>query len=160
MTLDNSKSIIGMRIKLFGATLLLLSYLAVAYIIKLVKFPLLGMSDTGWTIIFIGIWLLLAFLPMILNYQYVSFSDNGDYFVFRYFTSGLVGGKKNSIEIRKDTFGGFRTEKRFFGLIESLVLLQKIQDKVAKYPPIYISALSRTDRQKIFDSLNRAGYIQ
>ena len=41
---------------------------------------------------------------MILNYQYVFYSDEGENIVFRYFNAGIVGGKKNSIEIYKPIF--------------------------------------------------------
>jgi len=157
MTFDNSKSIISLRIKLFGATVVLLAYLAMAYVIKMIRFPFLGMSDTLWTVILCAIWIILAFLPMILNYQYISYSDDGDYIVFRYFTSGIAGGKKNSVEISKATFSGYRIEKRFFGLIESILLYQKIQDRDAKYPPIYISALTGEEKAKIVKSLNLYG---
>ena len=115
------------------------------------------MSDTLWTVILCAIWIILAFLPMILNYQYISYSDDGDYIVFRYFTSGIAGGKKNSVEISKATFSGYRIEKRFFGLIESILLYQKIQDRDAKYPPIYISALTGEEKAKIVKSLNLYG---
>lgn len=154
MTFDNSKTIISLRIKLFAATIALMTYLAVAYIIKLVRFPFLGMSDTIWTIIFVGIWVILAFMPIVLNYQFVSYSDDGDYIVFRYFTSGIVGGKKNSVEINKTTFSGYKIETRFFGFIRSIVLFQKFPQGVAKYPPVYISALNPEERQKLIKSLN------
>ena len=49
----------------------------------------------------VSIWVILTFMPMILNYQYIAFSDEGDNIIFRYFTSGIVGGKKNSVEINK-----------------------------------------------------------
>jgi hypothetical protein len=154
MTFDNSKTIISLRIKLFAATVALMAYLAVAYIIKLVRFPFLGMSDTIWTIIFVGIWVILAFMPLVLNYQFISYSDDGDYIVFRYFTSGIVGGKKNSVEINKTTFSGYKIETSFFGLVQSIVLFQKFPQGVAKYPPVYISALKPDERQKLIKSLN------
>jgi hypothetical protein len=154
MTFDNSKTIIGQRIKLFGATIVLLAYLAMAYVIRMIKFPLLGMSDTVWTVVLIGIWLLLAFLPMILNYQYISYSDEGDFLVFRYFTSGMISGKKNSVEIKKTSFSGYKIESRFFGLIKSITLFQKFQEGLAKYPPVYISALTAEEKSKLIKSLN------
>jgi hypothetical protein len=153
MTFDNSKTIISLRIKLFGATVVLLAYLAMAYVIKLIKFPLLGMGDTPWTVILIVIWVILAFMPMILNYQYISYSDDGDKIIFRYFTSGIVGGKKNSVEINKISFAGYKTETRFFGMIQSIILYQKFQEGTARYPPIYISALSHEEKDKVFASL-------
>jgi hypothetical protein len=154
MTFDNSKTIISFRIKLFGATIVLLAYLAMAYVIRMIKFPLLGMSDTVWTVILIAIWVILAFLPMILNYQYISYSDEGENIIFRYFTSGIVGGKKNSIEISKISFSGYKIETRFFGLIQSIILFQKFQEGVAKYPPVYISALNTEEKAKVIKSLN------
>jgi hypothetical protein len=154
MTLDNSKTIISLRIKLFTATIVFLAYIVLAYFAKLIKFPLVGMSDTAWTLILVGIFLFIAFLPMFLNYQFISYSDEGEKILFRYFTTGIVGGKKNSVEINKKTFSGFSTESRFFGLIQSITLFQKFNEGVAKYPPVYISALSREERAKIFRSLN------
>jgi nitrogen fixation/metabolism regulation signal transduction histidine kinase len=155
MTFDNSKTIIGVRIKLFIATVLLLAYVALTYVAKLIKFPLLGISDTALTVILVTIWLIIAFLPMILNYQFVFFSDDGEKLVFRYFVSGIVSGKKNSVEINKRTFAGYKAESRFFGLMKSVVLLQHMGQEVAKYPPVYISALSKEQRSKLFISLNK-----
>ena len=104
MTFDNSRTIISLRIKIFGVSILLAAYIILSYAAKLIKFPLLGISDTAWTLIFVAIWLFLAFLPMFLNYQFISYSDEGEIIVFRYFTAGIVGGKKNSVEINKNIF--------------------------------------------------------
>jgi hypothetical protein len=154
MTFDNSKTIISLRIKLFAATIVLLAYLAMAYVIRMIKFPFFGMSDTAWTIILTGIWIILAFMPMFLNYQFFSYSDEGDCIIIRYFTAGIVGGKKNSVEINKTTFSGFKIKSSFFGFIQSLVLFQKVQGGVATYPPVYISALSKEEKAKVIKSLN------
>jgi hypothetical protein len=155
MTFDNSKTIISLRIKLFGATVIILAYIVLTYIAKMIKYPLLGMSDTSWTLILVALYLAFAFMPMFLNYQYIYFSDDGENIVFRYFPAGIVGGKKNSIEINKRSFSGFRSEGRFFGLIQSITLYQKFQEGIAKYPPVYISAISRDERNKIIRLLNQ-----
>ncbi len=155
MTFDNSKTIIGVRIKLFAATVVLLAYIALVYAVKLIKFPLLGLNDTVWTLILVVIYLILAFLPMILDYQFIFFSDEGENLVFRYFTAGIVGGKKNSVEINKQAFKGYKTESKYFGLVRGVILFQKIGNNIAKYPPIYISALKQDQRSKLFESLNK-----
>ena len=154
MTFDNSRTIISLRIKLFAVTVLALTYLAITYVAKLIKFPLLGMSDLVCTLIIISIWLVVALMPMILNYQYISYSDDGNNIVFRYFTSGIVGGRKNSVEINKITFSGYKVDSKLFGLIQSITLFQKFKEGVATYPPVYISALNREERTKIIRSLN------
>jgi hypothetical protein len=153
MTFDNSRTIISLRIKLFGATIVFLTYIVLTYVAKIIKYPLWGMSDTAWTLILVGIYLLVAFIPMFLNYQFIYFSDDGDNIVFRYFTSGVVGGKKNSVEIPKTTFSGYKIESRFFGLIQSITLYQKLKEGVAKYPTVYISALKREERAKVLRTL-------
>jgi hypothetical protein len=157
MTFDNSKTIIGVRIKLFIATVIFLAYIAITYAAKLIKFPLLGMSDTAWTLILVALYLIIAFLPMILNYQFVFFSDEGEKLVFRYFSAGIVGGKKNSVEITKRSFAGYKTENKYFGLVKSVILLQQMGQGVAKYPPVYISALTKEQQSKLFASLSAYG---
>ena len=154
MTFDNSKTIIGLRIKLFGATVILLSYIVLTYIAEIIKYPLLGMSDTAWTLILVGIYFGYAFFPMFLNYQYIHFSDEEEKIVIRYFTAGIIGGRKNSIEINKTEFAGYKSEARFFGMIQSIILYQKFKGGIATYPPVYISALSKEERSKIFRALN------
>ena len=157
MTFDNSKTIISLRIKLFGATVIILAFIVLTYIAKIIKYPLFGMSDTVWTLILVGLYFGYALLPMFLNYQYIYFSDDGENIVFRYFTAGIIGGRKNSIEINKKGFSGYKSEGRFFGLIQSITLFQKFREGIAKYPQVYISALSREERNKIFRSLNKYG---
>jgi hypothetical protein len=154
MTFDNSRTIINLRIKFFGITIIFLAYIALTYIGKVIKFPLLGMNDTIWTLILVVLYLFFTFLPALLNYQYIYFSDEGEAIVFRYFTSGMVSGKKNSVEINKNTFSGYKTETRLFGLIQSITLYQRYKEGTAKYPPVYISSLKREEKAKVFRSLN------
>jgi hypothetical protein len=155
MTTDNSKQIIGMRIRLFAATVAILTYMVLTYIAGIIRYPLLGLSDTVWTIIAVAVYFAYAFMPMYLNYQYVYFSDEGEKIIFRYFTTGIVSGRKNSIEIDKQTFAGYKKNSRLFGLVRSLILYQNYREGVAKYPEIHTSALSREDEEKIIRTLNR-----
>ena len=153
MTFDNSRTIIAGRIRLFIATVVLLAYIVLAYIASVIKFPLLGISDTLITVVLVVLYLVIAFYPMALNHQYISYSDDDDRIKFRYFNAGIVGGKKNSVEIAKGDFAGYRTDKRFFGLIRSITLFQQLPQGVAKYPPVFISNLSGKERTKILNSL-------
>lgn len=153
MTFNNSKAIISLRIRLFTATVLFLLYIVLTYIADVIRFPFLGMSESIWTVILVCIYFLYALYPMILNYQYISYTDDGDKIIFRYFTAGIVGGKKNSVEIAKNRYAGYRREKKFFGLIQSVILFQQLKEGVAQYPPIYISILSRKERARLLNSL-------
>ena len=153
MTFDNSKTIISQRIRIFIATVLLLIYFVLTYIVGVIEYPLLGISEAIWTIILIFLWLILAIYPMVLNYQYVYYSDEGDLIVIRYFMAGIFGGRKNSIEINKISFAGYKTEKRLLGLIYSITLFQQLREGVANYPPIYLSNLTKKEKAKVLNSL-------
>jgi len=157
MTFDNTRTIISLRIRLFGATVLFLAYIAMTYVAKLIKYPVLGLSETGWTLILVALYAFVVFLPMFLNYQFIYFSDDGENIVFRYFTTGIVGGKKNSVEINKRTFSGYKTESKLFGLIMSIILFQRVNKGVAKYPSVFISALNSEQRKKVLNALNLYG---
>ncbi len=155
MTFDNSKTIISVRIRLFAATVLFLVYIVLAFVAGWIPFPLLGLSDSVWTVILAACYLIYLLFPMYLNYQYIYFSDDGNDLIFRYFNAGIVGGRKNSVEISKRTFSGYKIEKKLFGLNQYIILFQRIQEGVAKYPPIYISSLTTEEKNKIVRSLNR-----
>lgn len=154
MTFDNSKTIIGFRIRLFFATVLALTWIALAYIIKLIKFPLLGIEDSIWTLAIVLIWIIVAFMPLIRNYQFVFFSDDGNNIVIRHFNAGIVGGKKNSIEINKGTFAGYKVDSKYLGLSKGLILYQRMGNGIGKFPPVYITALTSEQRAKIIHTLD------
>lgn len=157
MTFDNSSTIKIQRLTLFGASVVILAYIALTYFERLIKYPLLGMSDTLWTIMLIIVYLIIVFMPWIRKYQFVYYSDEGDSIIFRYFESGIFGGRKNSVEINKKTFSGFKTESGFLGLIQSITLFQQYKEGIAKYPPVYVSALSKRERNKVIKSLKQFG---
>ncbi|MBE0675057.1 MAG: hypothetical protein IH591_10380 [Bacteroidales bacterium] len=52
MTFDNSRRIVSIRLTLFVSTFPFLAFLALAYVAKLLKFPLLGLSETIWVTAF------------------------------------------------------------------------------------------------------------
>ncbi len=153
MTLNNSKSIINLKIIRRVSIVFFLTFLTLSYAANIIKFPLLGMSRVTWTIILLAIFLLIIFLPILLNYHYVSFSDEGENIIFRYFSMGIIPGNKNSVEINKRTFSGFTLEKKFFSLSQSITIYQRLKEGVAKYPPIYITALKREEKARVLNSL-------
>lgn len=154
MTFDNSRTIISVRIKLFAYTVIYFTFLVLTWVAKMIHYPLLGMDETSWTLIITAIYALLFFLPMILSYQYIYYSDEGEFIILRYFSAGIVGGRKNSVEIDKRTFSGYRIENKLFNLAGSIILFQKINNGIAKYPPVFISALRRDQKEKMIRSLN------
>lgn len=154
MTINNSKSVVNLKIIQRISIILYLTFMLLAFVANILKFPFLGISKTIWTVFLTACFFIIVFLPVLLNYQYIFFSDEGDTIIIRYFGSGFIEGKKNSVEIGKRTFSGFTLDKRFFGLRQSITMYQRMKEGIAKYPPVYISALKREDKKSILESLN------
>ena len=153
MTLNNSKSVINLKLLLRTSIIVYSSFLVLSLAAGIIKFPLFGMGKAAWIIILTVCFIIIMVIPVIMNFQYILFSDDGDTIIFRYYTTGLFSGNKNSVEIEKRTFSGFTVDKGFLGIIQSVTLYQRMKEGVAKYPPIFISALKREERETVLESL-------
>lgn len=153
MTFENGKTIIRLRINVFIATILFIVYLFFAYFGKSINFPVFGLSDTELSLILVAIYLIIAFYPMILGYNYIYLSDDGPSIILRYYSVGLFKGKKRSIEIAKKSFVGYKRER--FLITEKISLIQRLDLRDATYPPVSITSLFNSERQKIFATLDK-----
>ncbi|MBS0010909.1 MAG: hypothetical protein KFF49_05845 [Bacteroidales bacterium] len=155
MTFDNGRTIVWLRLRLFIATLIMLVYVYVVYFGKYLRFPVLGIEEVHATLTLTAAYLILAFLPLMLRYQYIYFSDDGRHIIFRYYSVGLFSGKKRALEIPKSEFMGYRLKKYFPGLVKSIQLYRVMGNKKASYTPVYVSSLSNSELRKITVALDR-----
>jgi len=155
MNLDNSRTLIRIRLRLFIATIIFVIYLFLVYLDKLIRFPLWGIEQWVATTVIIILYIIIAFYPMLLKYQYIYFSDDGSMIIFRYYKVGLIKGPKRSVEIPKNKFRGFEISKSFLGLIYSITLQQQMGKGKAAYPPVFISSLSKKELNRIITSLRK-----
>jgi len=154
MTFDNSRRIIGSRLVLFAATFPFLAFLFLSYIVKMIKFPLFGLNETIWVVSLSALYVLIAYYPTILKYNYIYFSDDGKSIIIRYYSAGIMKGARHSVEIPKHAFSGYSGGNIIPGLIPYIILYEKRQGKTAKYPPVYLSALKQQERERIYKSLS------
>jgi hypothetical protein len=152
MTFDNSRRIISTRLVLFAATFPFLAFLALTYVAGVLKFPLLGMSETAWVVILSALYFGIAAYPSVLRYNYIYFSDDGSKIIIRFYSAGIFKGLRQSVEIPKKSFAGFRREKKL-GIIPSVSLLERRAGVTARYPSISLSALNRRERERIYKTL-------
>ena len=59
------------------------------------------------TIIITVFYLLSILWPVIWQYKYIYFSDDGKMIILRWYSIGLVSGESKSIEIPKETYAGY-----------------------------------------------------
>jgi hypothetical protein len=153
MTFDNGRTIIALRLRLFLATVLLIVYIYLVFFGKELKFPLLGLESNAWTIIVMSLFIFIAFYPLAFNYKFIYYSDDGPNLVFRFHPVGIFGGKRNSIEIPKTDFAGYKVESYMLGF-KMIKLSRKIDKRVAQYPALHLSALYKKEVDKLFSSLD------
>lgn len=106
--------------------------------------------------------ILIALVYILLNLHtylkrpyFVSYSDQGEMIVLRYYPLSLFASQKHSIEIPKKQLVKFELQDFYFGSQQKLILYQHFRNKVAKYPPISLSAVDKEDRENMLQSLSK-----
>jgi hypothetical protein len=155
MTFDNGKTAIRIRLLSLLSSVIFVIFIFLTLFEPVIPFPLFGMSKILVMVLVSGLYILITFHSMLLNYTYLYFSDDSDKLIFRYYRMGVFGGKKHSVEIPKNQYAGYQYEKVLGNFLSRLVVYQRMQEGVAKYPPIPLNALKRKEKARILTALNR-----
>ncbi len=133
-------------------------YVMIIYSIYLTRFyeNLTPAIHKDYYTVFFGIFYLVAlFYPNLLKYHYVYYSDDGDKLVFKTYPIGFFTSGKQTFRIPKKDFIRAELRESFFKLRKALIIYQKVNNRTAKYPPVYINGLPGEDQKKILLSLTR-----
>ena len=114
----------------------------------------LGITKYQWALIVGALYALLAVAEAILELNYIYFSNTDDRIMLRYFSMSFFNRKKHSIEIPIERFGGYYLKKSLWGIKKKLILIQRVKNVDAKYPPVSITALNKQELKKLLDTLN------
>jgi len=101
-----------------------------------------------WGALFV-IFLIFFWFQYMMNYTYFYFSNNSKNLIFRFYSMQLFSGKPKTIEISKASFLKYELVSDFFNKKESLVLFQKTDKGVAKYPPISLTLLGKKQKTEL-----------
>ena len=95
----------------------------------------------------------------VINYlkkpYFISYSDQGEKIILRYYPVSMFTSRKNSIEIPKQQFVKYDLQAFLLKTQHYLILHQNFRGKVAKYPRISLSALDKQDRENMLQSLDK-----
>lgn len=114
-----------------------------------------GITKYHLIILISGVYLAINWINYMKRPFFVSYSDQGEMIVVRYYPVSMFTSRKNSIEIPKKQFVKFELKPFFLKSQHYLILHQKFRGKVASYPRISLSALDKADREKMFASLSK-----
>lgn len=153
MILDIRKTVLKNKIRTFYRTLFFLTVIAVLLVTNIYSDEFAGIDKYEFSILLACIYILTVLFGVIRNYHYIYYSDEGDNLILRFFSFSFWTQKKSSIEINKNDLEGYQINQQIFGLRENLVLYQKTKGGRAKYPPVSITALSKSEKKELLDSL-------
>jgi len=144
MQLNNKPFILQQNILQF---IILLIYATLMVVIVFTDtFEMLFVSKNMVTLAVVLSLVYLAFLMYnyLIDYNYLSFSDDENKYIFHFISSRPMNKKPKAIEVLKNKFEGYKIERTLFGRKTEIIISVKTQHGVAKYPPINISGLSKT----------------
>lgn len=155
MKIDNQKNIYKIWIRKLVFTILFTGSIVAVIFLNFFDHPESPVTKYHVIIAIALVFIVISVIGVLRNPYYFYFNDAKDVLVFRYYPAGIFNSKKNSVQIPKQHFVKFEIEKYFFGMEEKLILYQDYRNKVAKYPPISLSAVDRADKEKLKNTLLR-----
>lgn len=149
MIIDNKSNVYRIWIRKLVTTL---SFTILIIVVMFLDF--LGTSGSSMIKFYVVIGISIVFvvvsiLGVMRNPYYFYFDDSSDVLVIKYYPVGILNSKKHSAQIPKQHFVKYETTKFFFGKEERLHIYQHYRKKIAKYPPISLSAVNKEDREKL-----------
>ncbi len=102
-----------------------------------------------------AIYIIVNWINFMKRPYYISYNDQGEMLVVRYYPVSMFTSKKNSIEIPKQQFVKYELKPFFLRSQHYLILHQNFREKVVPYPRISLSAMAKEDREKMLQSLDK-----
>jgi len=114
-----------------------------------------GITKYHLVIVISGVYVLINWINYMKRPYFVSYNDQGEMIVVRYYPVSMFTSRKNSIEIPKKQFVNYELKPFFLKTQHYLILSQNFRGKVAQYPKISLSAMDKDDREKLLQSLDK-----
>lgn len=155
MIIDIEKTIIQKTKGKFIALIVLIVVICFLLFFPFNKDLFSGLENSMLAVFTAVAYVVYAFYESFRNYNYVYFNDESDRLVLRFFPTAMFTKSKNSIEIPKKEFAGYKLNSFFMRYRETITLFRKTSKGVAKYPPVSITALSNNERNSLLLTLNK-----
>ncbi len=154
MKIDNQRNIYRIWLRKLTITIIFTLTVLPTFFLDILDGPDAVFTKYHLIIIISLAYIIISLIGVFRNPYYFHFHDTTDMLIIRFYPVGLFNHKKNSIEIPIQHFVKFEIEKFFFGQ-EKLIIHQQYRQKVAKYPPISLSAVNEEDRERLKVVLTR-----
>ena len=154
MIIDNSHAVIRDRKMMYLMAISLTIIIPCFFFIDIFEEPVLGIPREYYVIAVCTIYVLINIYRFLLSLNYIYYNDQGGKIVLKYYTLRPFIQKRKNIEIPIGSLVKYKIIRKIAGIKKSLVLYQRINNKIAKYPPISLSELKKTEFDNLISALN------
>jgi len=147
MIINNKE--VATRIRL-GIMMFTLVYLALIVLSLIYNFSKNHMIEIISTIIFA----IVAILFFMRKYCYIFYNNEASKIILRYMPLQPLSSGNYSIEIPKKDFVKFEVKKSALGLRESVIMYVRTPNGIAKFKPVSLSSLKKSEKQDLIASLD------
>lgn len=110
---------------------------------------------TALALISIGVFSVWYLYFHVADYQFIEFNNEKERIQLRYFKAISFGRPKfNEIEFSQQILKNAHFDNSVFGKMSDVTLVVRTKRGIAEYPSVSLSAVSKTDRQKMASSIN------
>ena len=153
MIIDISRTIIRKNLANFITTVLFIILIILLLFVP-ISSVINGVSNSLLAIFIATAYIIYAVYNSFRNYNYIYFNNETDKLILRYFSPSVFTSKKNSIEIPREEFAGYKLKSFFMRYREKIVLFRATRKGIASYPPVSLTALTIKERHMLLRALD------
>jgi len=153
MIIDNRKNVVRYRFNEFIGAVITITLFTLVLTLPFFLDPFLGIGRIYWAVILLCGYIGLFAFHFYKDLNYIYFSDDKGRMVFRYYSIRPFADSKNAIEMAHKQFHEYVITKS--GLRTYITFKQNAGGRIAEYPKVSITALTKNQREKLYQCLNK-----
>lgn len=155
MTIDNSPVAVNDRKMMYIMAISLTLAIPTIMLSDFFDEPVLGIQKEFYALALGVAYFIINLYRYILDLNYINFSTDNNKVTLKYFSLRPFHKQRKSIEFPGSNLAKFEINNSFFGLKHNLILYQRMQGKLAKYPPVSLSGLNNDELENLRKMLNQ-----
>jgi hypothetical protein len=155
MIIDTQKKAISIQLQKLVFLFILVIFIILLFTTNILINPVFGITREMVAMAAVCLYILGYIFSYLRNINYLYFNNNSSKLIIRYYSLKPLSSEQNSLELNKTDFQKFEMIDKLWGLQKYLIVYQRTSQGIAKYPPISISILKKTDRDKLVRELSR-----
>jgi len=154
MKLDNLNELMRLKKIFYFSAFVFIALITLSVMTDLFYNYIIPVNKTYLAIFFGLLFVLFLVYRNLMKYNFIYVSDEGAIINIRFYRMEAINQKHSSIEIPKTMLIKYEIVKKFFKLRKEIIIYQQVKNRIAKYPPLSISALNNNQITQLCQTLD------